>query len=102
MPPQADVIGQALGCPNPFEVEDTPSVGEVTENGTPREGEVREECLALSNTDNNESVQGLVQSAGCLWLGVFSLPPVPSGEEEGEVCGVGGGGSHTDECHYGA
>lgn len=82
------MIGQALGCPNPLEEEDTPSVGEVTDNGTSREGEVREECLALSNTDNNESVQGLVRRAGCLWLGVFSLPPVPSGEEEEEVCEV--------------
>lgn len=86
------MIGQALGCPDPFEAEDTLGTGEVAENGTPREGEIRDqECLALSNTDNNESVQGLVRSAGCLWLGVFSLPPVPSGEEEEEVSEVGGG-----------
>ena len=98
--PQADVIGQALGCVDPCEKESTPDAREVTANGASREGEGgAQECLALGNTENNESIQGLVRSAGCLWLGVFGLPPVPSGEDE-EVRRGGGNSDFdsSDEC----
>lgn len=47
----------------------------------------QDQFLALGNTEDNDSVQGLVRSDGCTWLGTFSLPPAPEGQEE-EVCAM--------------
>ena len=58
-------------------------------NGVDEDSGTQDQFLALGNTEDNESVQGLVRSDGCTWLGTFSLPPAPEGQEE-EVCA-----SHT-------
>ena len=50
-----------------------------------RERQREKQCLALSNTDDNESLQGLVRCGGWLWLGTFGLPSVPPGEVDSEV-----------------
>lgn len=47
--------------------------------------QAREEVFALSNTEDNESLQGLVRSRGSLWIGKFGLPSPPTGEDESEV-----------------
>ncbi|CAM9301654.1 unnamed protein product, partial [Ectocarpus sp. 6 AP-2014] len=60
--------------------------------------------FALSNTEDNESLQGLVRSRGSLWIGKFGLPSPPAGEDESELVDIwprkvarfvedGGGGS---------
>lgn len=57
----------------------------------PRQGKhVPEELFALSNTEDNESIQGLVRSGGCLWIGRFRLPPARPGEDKSEVRKGGG------------
>lgn len=50
-----------------------------------RPHQAREEVFALSNTEDNESLQGLVRSRGSLWIGKFGLPSPPAGEDESEV-----------------
>lgn len=52
-----------------------------------QQGKSREELFALSNTDDNDSLQGLVRSGGCVWIGKFGLPPMPPGKDESEVRG---------------
>lgn len=49
-----------------------------------------QELFALSNTDDNYSVQGLVCSGGCLRIGKFGLPPPPPAKDESEVRKGGG------------
>ncbi|CAM9627463.1 unnamed protein product [Ectocarpus sp. 12 AP-2014] len=48
----------------------------------------REEVFALSNTEDNESLQGLVRSRGSLWIGKFGLPSPPAGEDESELVDI--------------
>ncbi|CAB1096781.1 unnamed protein product [Ectocarpus sp. CCAP 1310/34] len=69
-----------------------------------RPHQAREDLFALSNTEDNESLQGLVRSRGSLWIGKFGLPPTPAGEDESKLVDIwprkvarfvedGGGGS---------
>lgn len=99
---QADVIGQALGCVPPSTVRSFEENGTAVGNGSasPKHRQ-QASCLALYNTDDNVSVQGLVRSGDCLWLGTFGLPQLLGQEEdeeedneqeEEEVRGRGGGG----------
>ncbi|CAN0023129.1 unnamed protein product, partial [Ectocarpus sp. 8 AP-2014] len=81
--------------------------GAATANGKrkqQRPHQAREEVFALSNTEDNESLQGLVRSRGSLWIGKFGLPSPPAGEDESELVDIwprkvarfvedGGGGS---------
>ncbi|CAM9243156.1 unnamed protein product [Ectocarpus sp. 4 AP-2014] len=53
-----------------------------------RPHQAREEVFALSNTEDNESLQGLVRSRGSLWIGKFGLPSPPAGEDESEVVDI--------------
>lgn len=80
------MIGQALGCVDPSKAEAAEENGTVG-NGVAGAGKQRghEQYFALCNTDDNESVRGLVGSGGCSWLGTFGLPPVPPGEDVEEV-----------------
>lgn len=93
---QADVIRLALGCVDPSKAEVSgdgcPAVGNGTGGGKQQQQREQQreqrrdgQCLALSNTADNESLQGLVRSEGWLWLGTFGLPPVPPGQLEEEV-----------------
>lgn len=51
----------------------------------PRQEDESQEVFALSNTEDNDSIQGLVRSGGYLWIGNFRLPPAQPGEDESEV-----------------
>lgn len=51
----------------------------------PRPEEQNKELFALSNTEDNDSIQGLVRSGGYVWIGRFRLPPAQPGEDESEV-----------------
>ena len=53
----------------------------------PRQGqeEQNQQVFALSNTEDNDSIQGLVRSGCYLWIGRFCLPPAQPGEDEAEV-----------------
>eukprot|EP00903_Cladosiphon_okamuranus_P012861 g12014.t1 len=51
----------------------------------PRLEEKTQELFALSNTEDNDSIQGLVRSGGYLWIGRFRLPPAQPGEDESEM-----------------
>lgn len=99
-------MGQALGCGagEDSEKDDTAangSAGKSTGSGTaaangkprqpptPPRNDQHRELFALSNTENNDSIQGLVRSGGCLWIGTFRLPPAQPGEDESEVSEVG-------------
>lgn len=50
-----------------------------------RPEEQNQEVFALSNTEDNDSIQGLVRSGGYSWIGRFRLPPAQPGEDESEV-----------------
>lgn len=92
---QVEVMGQALGCVDALaepEESDSKRTTSPISNGDQSHAkphqEVQDEqqqCFALCNRDDNESVQGLVRSGGCLWLGTFTLPPIPQGEDEDQV-----------------
>eukprot|EP00752_Nemacystus_decipiens_P007799 g6965.t1 len=68
--------------------------GAAAANGKPKEPprqrpeEQNKEIFALSNTEDNDSIQGLVRSGGCLWIGRFGLPPVQPGEDELEMVDI--------------
>ena len=104
---QANVIAQALSCVDPSKADvagecaAASAVGngvsgdEQQQRDKQRERQREKQCLVLSNTNDNETLQGLVRSDGWLWLGTFGLPPLPPGEVDPEV--RGGRGSY--HCH---
>lgn len=86
---QAAAIRRAVGIADrdakldPMEEDGAEKVNGVDVDDNNTQGQF----LALGNTEDNDSVQGLVRSDGCTWLGTFSLPPAPEGQEE-EVCTI--------------
>ncbi|CAM9433042.1 unnamed protein product [Scytosiphon promiscuus] len=126
---QVDFLGRALGCAGSSSPkakkarsnsgdgdrkgrDESAGAGESGANGVRGGGAgngVVAELFALSNTDDNDSLQGLVCSGGSLWIGKFGLPPTPPGQDESEVVdlwprkvarvvgGGSGGGNDPDE-----